>query len=92
MSVDVRELKKGETGQRVNLRAAYKWVLEEMSYKDFCRFAKLRCFSRTGNYPFSYTYMVSEKDDNKKTREEYIKYLMYKLIQNLDTPDVELIG
>lgn len=91
MNVDIRKLMKEETGERVNLRAAYKWVLEEMSYEDFCKFAKLRCFSRTGGYPFAYTYMVNKKADNKKTREEYIKYLMYKLIQNLDTPDVELI-
>lgn len=91
MSVDIRKLKKGEVGERVNIRAGYEWVLKEMSYEDFCKFTKLRCFSRTGNYPFSYVYMVNEKDDNKKTREEYIKYLMYKLVQNLETPGVELL-
>lgn len=91
MNIDVRKLTKGETGERINLRAGFEWILEEMSYEDFCKFAKLRCFSRSGGYLFDYNYRIDKKDDDKNTREEYIKYLMYKLIQNLDTPDVDLV-
>lgn len=92
MNIDVRKLTKGETGERVNLKEAYKWILNNMSYEDFYKFAQLHCFSDRGAYCFDYVYMVDKEHDTKKTREEYIKYLLYKLIQNLATPGVELRG
>ena len=92
MNIDVRKLTKGETGERVNLKAGYEWILKEMSYEDFSKLMRLRFYSQHGNYPFGYDYMVEKKYDSKKTREEYIKYLIYKLIQNLDTPGVKLMG
>lgn len=86
------KLKGKEEGERLNLKQTYKWVLEEMSYEDFCKLATLgfMCHRTTSPYPFSYRYEVEEKDDSKKAREEYLKYLAYKLIQNLATDGVEL--
>lgn len=88
--MNIQALLKGETGERANLKAVYKWILEDMSYEDFSKFAKLNFYEHNGGYPFSYRYMVDKKADSKKAREEYIKYLAYKLIQNLDTDGVEL--
>lgn len=85
-----QELLKGETGERANLKAVYKWILKEMSYEDFSKFARLNFYDYKGGYPFDYRYMVDEKHDSKKAREEYIKYLAYKLIQNIATDGVEL--
>lgn len=86
------ELLRGEAGERVNLKRVWRWVLNEMEYEDFKAFAKLEFISMNPEYPFSYQYRVSKENDSPKAREEYIKYLMYKLIQNLDTDDVKLWG
>ena len=88
--MNIQELLKGETGERANLRAVYKWILEEMSYEDFSKLAKLNFYEHNCGYPFSYQYMVDKKHDSKKAREEYIKYLAYKLIQNIATDGVGL--
>lgn len=88
--MDIQALLKGETGERANLKAVYKWVLKEMSYEDFSKFAKLTFYDHNGEYPFNYIYMVDKKHDSKKAREEYVKYLAYKLIQNIATDGVEL--
>ena len=88
--MNIQALLKGETGERANLKAVYKWILEEMSYEDFSKFAKLNFYDSKPGHPFSSQYMVDEKHDSKKAREEYIKYLAYKLIQNIATDGVEL--
>lgn len=88
--MNIQKLLKGETGERANLKAVYKWVLKEMSYEDFSNFAKLKFYSHNGGYSFGYEYMVDKKHDSKEAREEYIKYLAYKLIQNIATDGVEL--
>lgn len=90
--MDKQELLKGETGERANLKATYKWILEEMDYEDFRRLARLTFFDYNGGYPFEYKYMVDKKHDSKKGREEYMKYLAYKLLQNLDTEGVQLMS
>lgn len=87
--MNIQELLKGETGERANLKAVYKWILKEMSYEDFSKFAKLKFYDRNGEYPFNYIYMIDKEHDSKKAREEYIKYLAYKLIQNIATDGVE---
>lgn len=90
--MDKQELLKGEIGERANLKATYNWILEEMSYDDFSKLVRLTFYDYNGGYPFDYTYGVNKKRDNKKAREEYIKYLAYKLLQNLDTDGVELMN
>lgn len=87
-----QKLLEGEIGERANLKATYNWILEEMSYDDFYKLAKLMFYDHNCDYPFDYRYMVNKKCDSKKAREEYIKYLAYKLLQNLDTDGVELIN
>ncbi len=39
--MNIQALLKGETGERANLKAVYKWILEEMGYEDFSKLAKL---------------------------------------------------
>lgn len=80
-------LHEGENGERLNLKKTFDWILNEMSYEDFRRLAVLRF---RGPYPFRYKYMVRKEKDTPEAREDYLKYLMYKLIQNLETPSVEL--
>lgn len=84
---DFNELRKGESGERLNLKKSYEWIINEMDYKDFRRLAVLRF---RGSYSFRYKYMVDEEHDTPEAREDYLKYLMYKLVQNLETPSVEL--
>ena len=88
----LQELLKGEDGERVNLKRAYKWVLNEMNYEDFRAFATLHFADTRSGYNFNYRYMVNEERDTPSAREDYLKYLMYKLIQNLDTDGVKLWG
>lgn len=88
--MNIQALLKGETGERANLKATYKWILEEMDYEDFRKLARLTFFDYNGGYPFSYQYMIDKERDNKKAREEYLKYLAYKLVQNIATDGVEL--
>lgn len=90
--MDRQKLLKGETGERANLKATYKWILTEMSYENFSKLAKLNFYDHNSGYPFGYNYRVDKKHDSKKGREEYMKYLAYKLSQNLDTEGVELIN
>lgn len=78
----LKELRKNESGERLNLKAAYKWILTEMPYEDFCHLARLTFFAKTLGYSFSYEYMVPKDQDTKRAREDYIKYLLYKLYQN----------
>lgn len=88
--IDVNKLKGKETGERLDIKQTFDWVLNDMSYEDFCDFAKLRCVDTKQGYPFAYRYMCNEEHDTPKTREDYLKYLCYKLVQNLDTPGVSL--
>ena len=89
--MNIQTLLKGETGERANLKVVYKWILREMSYEDFYKFARLNFYDYNGTYyHFDYRYMADKKHDSKKAREEYIKYLAYKLIQNIATDGVEL--
>lgn len=85
------ELKGKEMGERLDLRLTYKWILNEMSYYDFCKLFVLRFENKRYDkveYTFGYNYR-SEKD-SKEARENFLKYLAYKLIQNLATNGVEL--
>lgn len=95
MTIDYEKLMKlkgKEEGERLNLKQTYKWVLEEMSYEDFRKLARLAFMNHRVlvPYPFDYRYEVEKKGDSKKAREEYLKYLAYKLVQNLFTDGVEL--
>lgn len=86
------KLKGNEEGERLDIKQAYKWVLEDMDYEDFRKLTTL-CFSnkRAGEtYDFSYRYMCEKKHDSKKTREDYLKYYFYKLIQNIYTEGIDL--
>lgn len=87
---EIQKLTKGEIAERANLKASYKWLVTKMSYKDFCKFTALSFCDQDRGYYFHYEYMVSEERDCKKTREDYLKYYMYKLVQNLMTDGVEL--
>lgn len=86
------KLKGKETGERLDLKQTYKWVLNEMSYEDFCKLFILRFkdehYGEEVDYEFEYSYRP--EIDSKEAREEYLKYLAYKLIQNLATSGVEL--
>lgn len=90
--MNIQALLKGETGERANLKATYKWILEEMDYEDFRKLARLAFYDHNGGYPFEYKYMVDKEHDSKKGREEYLKYLAYKLVQNITTDGVELFN
>lgn len=84
----ISELMKGETGERANLKKGLKWVLNEMEYEDFKKVFVLNF--HTINYPFQYNYHITKEDDTPKAREEYLKYLMYKLVQNIMDDGVSL--
>ena len=91
MIVDLAKLKRGEEGERLNIQESYDWIINEMEYDDFCAFAKLR-FRTIGEdgYTFSYEYRYPRERDNAKSREDYLKYFMYKLVQNICDPICEL--
>lgn len=85
------ELKGKEEGERLNLKLTYKWILNEMSYEDFCKLFVLRFENKRYDrvkYCFEYSYRPEK--DSKEARENFLKYLAYKLIQNLATNGVEL--
>lgn len=85
------KLKGKETGERLDLKQTYKWALNEMSYEDFCKLFVLRFENKRDDeveYTFEYSYRAEK--DSKKAREDYLKRLAYKLIQNLATDGVEL--
>ncbi len=92
MRESIMKLHEGEEGERFNLKRSYEWILNEMSYKDFRAFATLRFVDTGDGYNFSYKYMVTEEHDTPSAREDYLKYMMYKLVQNIETPAVELQG
>lgn len=84
MDITINELEKlkgKETGERLDLKAGFKWICNNLSYKEFVNTFKLVGFDPRGNL-FTYIYMQSPDTDTPKNREEYIKYLMYKLFQN----------
>lgn len=85
-----QKLIKGEKGERANLKAGYNWIISKMSYSDFCKFARLDFLDERRGHSFSYEYMIAEEHDTKKTREEYLKYLVYKLVQNIMTENIKL--
>ena len=85
------ELKGEEMGERLDLKLTYKWILNEMSYEDFCKLFVLRFENKRYDkveYTFEYSYRPGK--DSKEARENFLKYLAYKLIQNLATNGVEL--
>lgn len=87
------KLKGKETGERLDLKQTYKWILNEMSYENFRALTELRFGYYRPNhtkYEFSYKYMTDEKHDSPKARRDYLKYYFYKLIQNLATEGIEL--
>lgn len=87
----ITKLKGKEMGERLDLKLTYKWILNEMSYEDFCKLFVLRFEKKRYDkveYCFEYSY-ITEKD-SKEARENFLKYLAYKLIQNLATNGVEL--
>lgn len=91
--MDILKLKGKEMGERLDIKQAYKWVLNEMEYKGFRALTELRfkdCRPNHTEYEFSYRYMTDEEHDSPKAREDYLKYYMYKLIQNLMTEGIEL--
>ena len=85
------ELKGKEEGERLNLKLFYKWILNDMSYEDFCKLFVLRFENKRYDkveYCFEYSYRPEQ--DSSEARENFLKYLAYKLIQNLATNGVEL--
>lgn len=85
------KLKGKETGERLDIKQTYKWILNEMSHEDFCKLFVLRFKDNhygEASYEFDYSYRAEK--DSKGAREDYLKYLAYKLIQNLATEGVEL--
>lgn len=88
--IDSNFLKKNETGERLDIERTFDWILKDMSYEDFCAFAKLRCVDTEVGYQFAYQYRCNEEHDTPEAREDYLKYLCYKLVQNIATPGVKL--
>ena len=87
----ITKLKGKEMGERLDLKLTYKWILNEMSYEDFCKLFVLRFENKRYDkveYCFEYSYRPEK--DSKEARENFLKYLAYKLIQNLATNGVEL--
>ena len=85
------KLKGKEEGERLDLKQTYKWVLNEMSYEDFRKLFVLRFKNeQDGEVGYYFEYSYRAEKDNKKAREDYLKYLAYKLIQNLATNGIEL--
>lgn len=85
------ELKGKEEGERLDLKLTYKWILNEMSYEDFCKLFVLRFENkRYDKVEYTFEYSYRPEMDSKEARENFLKYLAYKLIQNLATNGVEL--
>lgn len=87
------KLKGKEEGERLDIKQAYKWVLNDMEYKDFRALTELRfkdCSPNHTEYEFSYKYMTDEEHDSPKARQDYLKYFFYKLIQNIYTEGIDL--
>lgn len=85
------ELKGNELDERLDLKQTYKWILNEMSYYEFCKLFVLRFENKRYDkveYCFEYSYRPEK--DSAEARENFLKYLAYKLIQNLATNGVEL--
>lgn len=62
-----------------------------MNYEDFCKLFVLRFENKRYDkveYCFECSYRLEK--DSKEARENFLKYLAYKLIQNLATNGVEL--
>lgn len=87
--MDLMKLKGKETGERLDLKLAYKWLINELPYNDFANIFKISGM-HNGNM-FSYRFCIDEKSDTPKTREDYLKYLMYKIYQNSNTDGVTFI-
>lgn len=85
-------LKRKETGEALDIKRTYKWILNSMPYDDFVKLMKLSFINKTPReYKFTYHYEMSPKNDTPAAREKYIKYLCFKLYQNLCTGGVELV-
>lgn len=87
-------LKGRETGEAFNIKASFKWILHTMPYDDFVKFAKLTFIDKMPGhteYKFTYSYLVTPEWDTPAARENYIKYLFFKLYQNLTTDGIELV-
>lgn len=77
--------------EKVDLNKFYKFVLEEMSFKDFKKFFKLRFMEKRRDSEFEYFYNILEEDDSKELRKEYLQYLAFKYLQNTNEEGIELI-
>ena len=92
--MDILKLKGNETGERLDIKQAYNWVLNEMKYKDFRALTELRfkdCRPYYTEHAFSYRYMIDEEHDSPEAREDYLKYYFYKLVQNTMDDGIEVM-
>ena len=83
-------LKGKETGEAFDLKRFSKWVLNSMPYDEFRKLMKLSFINNMVDVPYDFTYEYLPKYDTPKARENYLKYLAYKLYQNLCTEGIEL--
>ncbi len=85
-------LKGKETGEALDLKKTFKWILTTMPYDDFKKLAKLSFTNKRVDapYDFRYIYDKSPEKDTPRAREDYLKYLAFKLYQNLTCDGVEL--
>ena len=64
-----------------------------MPYEDFVKIVKIIFVNKIPNttiYEFTYEYRVQPEKDTPKAREDFLKYLAYKVYQNLLTEGIEL--
>ncbi len=89
--IDFMKLKHKETGEHLDIERTFEWMLKEMPREDFEKIARLG-FRVKGpdGYNFCYQYRPGGKD-TPEARLDFIKYLLYKLVQNLSDERVELI-
>ena len=87
---ELLKLKGDELGERLDINLSINWILEKMKYEDFVNFTRLNFWCKSVGYSFNYEYKIPKEEDNKKFREDYLKYMFYKLIQNLTDPNVEM--
>ena len=86
-------LKHNESGEAFDLKRFHKWVLYSMSYEDFVKFVKIIFVNKIPNttiYEFTYEYRIEPERDTPRAREDFLKFLAYKLYQNLSTEGIEL--
>lgn len=87
-------LKGKETGEALDLKKTLKWITIAMPYDDFKKLAKLSFINKRVDgdviYEFEYSYHTPPERDTPRKRENYLKFLAFKLYQNLTTEGIEL--